>query len=93
MSTFLSEKNFYGERTCANPMLHALMLQAKNNNFQNIFPEMNFKRKANWKVPPSICLGACANRMDCRANFKSQISDLKLFRSPKEGATKVIAPS
>jgi hypothetical protein len=69
------------------------MLQAKNNNFQNIFPEMNFKRKANWKVPPSICLGACANRMDCRANFKSQISDLKLFRSPKEGATKVIAPS
>jgi len=69
------------------------MLQAKNNNFQNIFPEMNFKWKTNWKVPPLIFLGACANGVDCRANFKSQISDLKLFRSPKEGETKIIVPS
>jgi hypothetical protein len=93
MSTFLSGKKFYGERTCANPMLHAPMLQAKNNNFQNIFPELKFPWKTNWKVPPPIFLRVCANRMFGNANFKSQMSDLKCFRSPKEGGAKVIALS
>jgi len=45
------------------------MLQAKNINFQNIFPEMNFERKANWKVPALIFFGVCANKMVCEANF------------------------